>query len=337
MTRTAEVFPPARLLLVHPEPPLVRKALRAGLDVRVLLDEARRAEDYPLPEDRVTRVCGGPETEEVVRRLVGEDRVTHVLDGEGRSLPEPLPGVGAAADELFRRELFPNWRKAVGDRTFATVDEVRKVVGDLGWRAVIHTDLGEVVVWSEDDVDGWVRLHGGRSGPFAVERLASDVEVVVSTLTVDGMHRVVGITERLPKAGVLSYAYPASLAELRTVQVRATVTSMLDLVGHEFGPALTRVAMTGPEPRVLRSRACFSVDRISDLIEVATGFDVQTELFRALAGALVQAPRPRWFAAALVFRLPGSPVDGPGSCVLAEGVSPEVALARLDEERVLPE
>jgi hypothetical protein len=334
MAHPAQDSPTVRLLLVHPDPPLVRKALRAGLDVRLVLDGERRAEDFPLPGDRVIRAdgSGGPATAAVIRELVGDHRVTHVLDGDGCSLREPLSVAGAPHADLFGRELLPNRRSAVGEHTFATVDEVRKVVGDLGWQAVIHTDRAERTVWSEAEVDDWVRAHERDPGPFRVEKHVSDPEVVVTTLTVDGMHRVVGITECLPRAGTRSYVYPASLAELRMVRVRAAVTSMLDLVGHEFGPAQTRVVLAGQEPRVLSSRPCFGVDRIAELIEVATGFDIATELFRALAGANLQPPRPRWFAAARHFRPADSAPCDQEVVVLAEGASSEAVRARLDEE-----
>ncbi|PRY36957.1 hypothetical protein [Umezawaea tangerina] len=332
MAGSSQSLPPARLLLVFPDPALVRKAVRAGLDVRVVLDGRQRAEDIPLPADRVVGVDGRGDrgTAVVVRELIGEHRVTHVLDGAGFPLRDPLSAAGSD-DDLFGRELVPAWQSAVGEYTAATVDEVRKVVGDLGWHAVIRADREQVVVRSGEDVDEWARAREPHSGPFAVEKLDSDPEVVVSTLTVDGMHRVIAITERVEEAGARSYVYPASLPELRMVRVRAAVTSMLDLVGHEFGPAQTRVALTGPEPRVLRSRPCFSVDGISELIEVATGFDVATELFRALAGALLQPPRPRWFAGTRSSWPPGSPGGDREPSVFAEGVSPEVVRERLDE------
>ncbi|WNV87666.1 hypothetical protein [Umezawaea sp. Da 62-37] len=332
MARSSQSLPPARLLLVFPGSTLVHKAVRAGLDVRVVLDGEQRAEDFPLSSDRVARVDGsrGSGIAVVIRDLIDEHHVSHVLDGGGSPLREHLPTAGPD-DDLFGRELVPSWRSAVEKCSVATVDEVRKVVEDLGWQAVIRTDGDEVAVRSREDADGWARAHESHPGPFAVEERASAPEVVATTLTVDGMHRVVGITERVEDADARSYVYPASLPELRMVRVRAAVTSMLDLVGHEFGPAQTRVALTGPEPRVLRSRPCFDVDGIPNLIEAATGFDLPTELFRTLAGALLQPPRPRWSAGARFFRVPGFRTGGGESGVFVEGVSPEVVRARLDE------
>ncbi|MFD5824409.1 hypothetical protein [Lentzea sp. NPDC060358] len=279
MAQSFPSWPPARLLLVLPGPTLVRKAVRAGVDVRVVLDGTQRAEDFPLPADRVVRVDGsrGAGIAAVIRGLIDEHHVSHVLDGGGSPLRERLPTAGPD-DDPFERELVPSRRCAEEPRS---TDEVR--------------------------------------------------EVVATTLTVDGMHRVVGITERVEDAGARSYVFPASLPELRTVRVRAAVTSMLDLAGHEFGPAQMRVALTDPQPRVLRSRPRFDVDGIADLIEAATGFDLPTELFRALAGAPLQPPTPRWFAGARFARVPGSRTGG-GDCgaSFAEGVSPEVVRARLD-------
>ncbi|HET6478986.1 MAG TPA: hypothetical protein VFG35_02940 [Actinoplanes sp.] len=286
MAPVTAASPPACLLLVFPDASLVRQATKAGLDVQVMLDEQQNAEDFPLSGDRVIRADGGSRVEvaSVIRRLVGEHGVTHVLDGEGfpvrRILLETENPEGA---DPFRRELLP--------------------IGQSARKAT------------------------------AVPMVEETAEVVVTTLTVDGMHRVVGFTAHLPVPGGRSYIYPASLPEIKVARVRAAVTSMLDLFGHEFGPAQTWVALTGAEPKVLRSEPRFSVDQISSLIEIATGFDVRVELFRALAGASLQPPRPRWFAAVRFFRLPGSAPEDEESCVFAEGVSQESTSERLDATR----
>ncbi|MFD5824403.1 hypothetical protein [Lentzea sp. NPDC060358] len=278
---TSHPVPPVRLLLVFPGAPLVRKAVRAGLDVRVVLDREHDVGALPLPEDGVVHVdrAQTPETARIVRKLIAELGATHVLDGEGFPLRVPVPDEQPEGD-LFGRELVPGWSREPQES----------------------------------------EAH----------------QLVVTTLTVDGMHRVVGITERVEQGSSWTCVFPATLEESATGRVRAVVTSMLDLVGHEFGPAQTRIELTGAEPRVVRSQPCFSIDRISDLIEAATGFDIATEFFRALSGAVLQPPAPRWFAAARLSRLP-RPADGNQvSSVLVEGVSPDVVRARLAEAELPP-
>jgi hypothetical protein len=342
MGRAAGDLTAARLLLVFPEPALVRKAVRAGLDVHTVLGPEDRAGDFPVAGDHLIRADGrsSREAEPAIRRFVGTHHDTHVLDGAGFPLYGPSPETGAEAARApyvladfaaFRNAMAPDKQPAEVRQTVATADEVPAAVAGLDWQAVIRTGQDEEAVRSEADVEEWLRTHGPGSGPFLIEQLPPGPEVVVTTLTVDGMHRVVGITERIPRAGTRSYVYPASVSEAATAQARAAVTGMLDLVGYEFGPAQTRVVLTGREPRILRSQPCFSIDRVADLIETATGFDLRTELFRTLAGAPLQPPRPRWFAAARFSRVSGSPAGEPESCVLAEGASPEAVRVRLDE------
>lgn len=250
-TRAGAPTPPVRLLLVFPGPSLVRKAVRAGLEVRVVA--GAEAGEFALPDAAVAEHG----TAEVIRELIDRHDITHVLDGGGFPLRDPLSGQLSGQDDPFRRRLVP------GEET-------------------------------------------------------GEADVVVSTLTVDGMHRVVAITGREASGACV---YPASLSEADTVRARAVVTSTLDLVGHEFGPAQTGVALGAPDPRVRWSRPCFDVGGIAGLIELATGFDLATELFRALAGAVLSPPVPRWFAASR------------GGAVV-EGVSAEAVRARLAE---LPE
>ncbi|HEY2061290.1 MAG TPA: hypothetical protein VGH57_23175 [Amycolatopsis sp.] len=329
----------ACLLLVFPDPALVRKAVRAGLDVHAVLGPGDRAGDFPLAEDHVLRADGESSGEAAIRRFVDVHQDAHVLDGAGFPLHGPSPEAGSeAARAPYVLADFAAFRHAMAlDKqpaelqTVATAEEVPAAVAGLGWQAVIRTGQDEEAVRSEADVAEWLRTHGPGSGPFLIEQLPPGPEVVVTTLTVDGMHRVIGITERIPQAGTRSYVYPASVPEAATAQARAAVTGMLDLVGYEFGPAQTRVVLTGREPRILRSQPCFSLDRVADLIETATGFDLRTELFRTLAGAPLQPPRPRWFAAARFSRGSGSLAGERESCVLAEGASPEAVRARLDE------
>lgn len=342
MGRAAGDSSAARLLLVFPEPALVRKAARTGLDVHVVLGPEDRAGDFPVPGDHVIRADGrsSREAEPVIRRFIGSHHDTHVLDGEGFPLYGPPPETGSEAAgapyvladfDAFRNAMALNKQPAAAGQAVATADEVPAAVAGLDWQAVIRTGQDEEAVRSDADVEEWLRTHGPGSGPFTVEPLPPGPEVIVTTLTVDGMHRVVGITERVPEAGIRSYVYPASVSEAATAQARAAVTGMLDLAGYEFGPAQTRVVLTGREPRILCSQPCFSIDRVADLIETATGFDLRTELFRTLAGAPLQPPRPRWFAAARFSRVSGSPAQEPESCVLAEGPSPEAVRVRLDE------
>lgn len=70
--------------------------------------------------------------------------------------------------------------------------------------------------------------------------------------------------------------------------MRATVRSLLDLVGYEWGPARTRVVLTSGGPRIASSRPRPSGHPVTRLMRVATGRDPERDILAALVG---KAPR----------------------------------------------
>lgn len=324
---------PVRLLLLHPDTGLVHRAVRAGLDVLVLTGEDRVA---GLAPERVYRPGEFGGTAAGLRHLVDHQGVTHVLEADGFPAYRIPPGAGpevADAPRLladvraFRQLLASSLRAVVREHLVPVADEVPKAVADLGGAATIATASGEDVVDSGAALAAWTRRNRTGAGPFLVEELVTGAEVVVTTLTVNGMHRVVGIVEHRRIGALTRYLYPADLDGTSAQQVRALVTGMLDTVGYEFGPAHTRVVLTAGGPRLVCAEPRFTVHGIAALIETATGFDLVTGLFRALAGALIDPPRPHWFAAVEF----GGPSGSAGGHRVAEGVSAEAVWRRLGE------
>nr|UUG47288.1 hypothetical protein [Amycolatopsis sp.] len=326
---------PPRMLLVHPDAALVHRAVRAGLDVLVLTDGNGFV---GLAPERVHRAGESGGTEAGIGRLVANQGITHVLDADGSPAWRIPPGSGPVVTEAprlladvraFRQALASSLRAVVREHLVPVVDEVPKAVADLGGKATIVTASGEDVVDSDASLNAWMRTrrHRPAAGPFLVEELVTGAEVVVTTLTVSGMHRVVGIVEHHRIGTRARYLYPANLPEPGAQQVRALVTGMLDTVGYEFGPAHTRVVLTAGGPRLVSAAPRFTVHGIAGLIETATGFDLATELFRALAGAPIEPPRARWYTAA-EFGGTSGPADAPR---VAEAVSADAVWRRLDE------
>jgi hypothetical protein len=90
------------------------------------------------------------------------------------------------------------------------------------------------------------------------------------------------------------------------------VTSLLDLADHEFGPAETEVALTARGPCPVTARPCFGSHHIPRLIELASGFDLEAGLLRALQGERLGTPRTDRFAALGELSLPpgtGTPAE----------------------------
>jgi biotin carboxylase len=111
----------------------------------------------------------------------------------------------------------------------------------------------------------------------------------VETLSRDGVHQVVGITEKLlgppPLFVEVGHVHPAPLPEDRRRAVEDLTTEFLKACGYRFGPAHTEVIWTRSGPRIVESQARLGGDRIPRLVELATGLDIEQAIFDALADA----------------------------------------------------
>jgi hypothetical protein len=92
-------------------------------------------------------------------------------------------------------------------------------------------DLSSVELWAERAATG--------GAPLFVSRAPADgPRFSVETETVDGMHNVARIA-------------PPPSDEAERAAMRSLVRSLLDLAGHESGPASTQVVLTLSGPRVV--------------------------------------------------------------------------------------
>lgn len=139
---------------------------------------------------------------------------------------------------------------------------------------------------------------------YLVEQYLEGPEYGVVTLTVDGMHRVVGVVALHGAWHPSSHLFPAPLGERDEAEARAIATELLDLAGYEFGYAYTVVVLTADGPRVVRSRADYPDEPLASLIELATGFGAEAELVQALSGKPVNVPTADGYAAVASYRLP---------------------------------
>ncbi|MFJ8157357.1 ATP-grasp domain-containing protein [Streptomyces sp. NPDC094468] len=200
-----------------------------------------------------------------------------------------LADKAAMRDLLARRGLSPVAFEAVPTRR-----EVPDAVERIGRPAVVKpTALAGsrgVFLWREPrDRAEWTAVvdRYGHDGPFLVEEYLRGPEYSVETLSRDGVHQVVGITEKLlgppPLFVEVGHVHPAPLHEDRRRAVEDLTTAFLTACGYRFGPAHTEVIWTARGPRLVESQARLGGDRIPRLVELATGLDIEREIFAALA------------------------------------------------------
>lgn len=88
-------------------------------------------------------------------------------------------------------------------------------------------------------VERWAELVAtGGTPSFVAGAPAEGPTFSVETETVDGMHSV-------------SRIVPPPAGEAERAAMRSLVRSLLDLAGHESGPARTEVVLTGVGPKVV--------------------------------------------------------------------------------------
>ncbi|WP_405778587.1 ATP-grasp domain-containing protein [Streptomyces sp. NBC_00859] len=343
----------ARLLMVMPYHQLVRKAVEAGFRVWSIWDPSMRDDAY------LREVAAHSEElllvdfadEEALCALVEETAVAHAVGhvlhlGSESSMvpvvrvaerlglsPNRADSVRLLNDKAATRELLNrNGISPVRVAEAAHSSQVADAARSLGFPCVVKPSRsagsrGVALLRSAACLDGWVeRIEAaGPAGPFVVEEYLRGPEFSVETLSVAGHHHVVGITAKEtggpPRFVERGHIHPAPLPEADTAEVRATVTSLLDLADFEFGPAHTEVILTEDGPRVVESQARFGGDRIPLLVDVAAGFDLEAAVFRALAGDEVPRVVPGRYAAVGFFEFPAGAL---------------ASVTGLDEVRALP-
>ncbi|MFJ2260912.1 hypothetical protein ACIOKD_21645 [Streptomyces sp. NPDC087844] len=340
MSATADRYPephppdsaPQRLLLLCPSTRLVREAVAAGFAVRVLADASLPPnsphsphsphcsnppdDDVPpgIPADLVDLVDLTDETAlvqaiEASVRVYGTQRLlafagTAALPAVARTAarlgvtPNPVDAARLLGEPAAMRALLNGSRHSYVPAAQArTAQELPAAVEEIGAPVTVRTlpPAADAAAFRSESA-------GERS--YLVEQYLEGPEYGVVTLTVDGMHLVVGVVALHGAWHPSSHLFPAPLGERDGAEARAIVTELLDLAGYEFGYAYTVVVLTADGPRVVRSRADYPDEPLASLIELATGFRAEAELVQALAGKPVNVPTADRYAAVASYRLP---------------------------------
>lgn len=176
----------------------------------------------------------------------------------------------------------PGWRCATGLMDGFDLPVVVKPTRLSGSRGVaLINDRAGFAAWGQG-LDA-----AGYTGPVLVEEYLTGPEFSVETISVQGRHHVVGVTEKRlgppPLFVEAGHTHPAPAAT-GTEQMSELVVAMLNAAGYRTGPAHTELRLTPAGPRIIESQARLGGDRIPRLVELATGIDLERAVFAALAG-----------------------------------------------------
>ncbi|MFH8385266.1 ATP-grasp domain-containing protein [Kitasatospora sp. NPDC018058] len=328
--------PRKRLLMVMPYSRFVRKAAEAGFDVWAIWDPSLREQAYldEVAEHARELLPADFSDEPGLRALIARTARDHAIDvvlhlgaeestgpavAEAEALglsPNPATAVQLLNDKAAMRSLLAeHGLSPVRAEPAPTAEAVAAAVARLPLPVIVKParasgSRGIALIRDADDLAEWTRRveRAGLAGPYLVEEYLQGPEFSVETLSADGVHHIIGITAKHTTGAPLfvetSHIHPAPLDPTEETMIRSVVTGLLDLAGYRFGPAHTEVVLTADGPRIVGSRARLGGDRIPQLIETASDYDIEAEIFRTLAGAPVRPPRAKHTASVGYFLLP---------------------------------
>ncbi|SDY89565.1 ATP-grasp domain-containing protein [Amycolatopsis xylanica] len=132
-------------------------------------------------------------------------------------------------------------------------------------------------------------------GPVLIEEYLDGPEFSVESMSIRGEHHVIGVTRKIlgPPPTFVEAGHVHPVAESAQTQAIATLTKeLLRVSGYQTGPVHTEVIWTQRGPKIVESQARLGGDRIPQLVQMATGFDLEREIFRALKGGPI-TPKTR--------------------------------------------
>ena len=222
----------------------------------------------------------------------------------------PARAVAAAVDKSVMRAVLQ------ADERFAVAHRMANDRGDLADMIALH---GKVVAKPRDGA-GSVGVRVVTSAgdcsesdfPVLVEEYLEGPEYSVEALSVDGGHRVLGITEKFLFPGTVvesGHLFPARLTAAEAAELGEFTAAFLDLLGVRLGVTHTEVKLTPKGPKVIETHTRSGGDHIAKLIPLATGVDpIAESVTAATGGAPDSALRQTYWATTQYRSLPAGTV-----------------------------
>jgi biotin carboxylase len=161
-----------------------------------------------------------------------------------------------------------------------------------------------------DIEQAWLNYSVMADGPAIAEEFVTGREFSVESITRNGIHEIVAITEKqttgAPGFVECGHNLPAQVDDVTAESMHATVTRLLDAVGHVWGPAHTEIMLTVDGcPVVIESQTRIGGDQIWEMVELTAGVRLAGATVAAMLGiAEPQSAKPRAGGAAIRFFVP---------------------------------
>ncbi|WP_460100226.1 ATP-grasp domain-containing protein [Pseudomonas sp. H3_C08] len=136
--------------------------------------------------------------------------------------------------------------------------------------------------------------HLSLEGNNLIEAFASGDEYSVESLSLDGQHRILGITRKYT-SGAPGYVetghdFPAGLDEKTAAQIEEAVLWLLGRMGNRWGPAHTEIKLDGSRLQFIETQTRFGGDQIWEMVWKTTGVHLAASTIAAMAGTSLPTP-----------------------------------------------
>lgn len=180
---------------------------------------------------------------------------------------------------------------------------------------------------------------------FLMEEYLDGPEISVETLSFDGRHVVVGVTDKVSTDSAfveIGHSVPSRHPSPLLCDVERLVLTFLDAVGLCHGPGHTEVKLTSRGPVIVESHNRVGGDRINELVETAYDVDMDRYALGSRFGLIEPLQQSPQLVAGAAIRFftpsPGRVIEVTGAATIAEDpslVELEISVKPGDEVRPL--
>ncbi|MBF4622772.1 ATP-grasp domain-containing protein [Clavibacter sp. VKM Ac-2872] len=349
-----------KLAAVGTNRPCHRRLIDAGHEVVLIIEPDKVVDSDREHYSAVVPLADDGVEDPLIAPLIGIDRVVFYHDAYASRAVRIAQRLGVPhsadldvaarfADKVVTRQRTAG--VAAGSVRWALLDAGTpegtfvRAADDLGYPLVVkpvasEASMGVSVVETPSELMDAVRVASALSttGVLLEERLIGP-EFSVETLSVDGVHHVLGVTEKFTfdaSPVECGHVLPARIADEDQMALASAAVQVLDAIGLQQGAGHTEFILTDEGPRLVESHDRMGGDRIALLVELATGVDYTALAASIGAGLPVSPPSllPRRSDAAAVWFVP--PIDGPDAVLVGvEGEDEARAVARVHSVELL--
>lgn len=230
----------------------------------------------------------------------------------------PPAAIRTACDKAATRDaLAAAGCNGVRYRRCADLDDARAFLAEIGEPIIVKPvgasgSRGVGLVRDASELEAaWRHATGAKGGAIIVEEYVDGPEFSVETISADGVHEVLAVTEKLttgaPNFVELGHVIPASRGVHDLEALGAAAIDVLTAIAHRNGPCHSEFRLTPQGPKTIETQTRPGGDQIWELVHIVTGRNVYRETLARLYGRAIEPLPQQAPAAAIRFLLsPGA-------------------------------